>query len=88
MATKTIRIVIKQLEQDGEIYYLGRSPDLFGLTVETDTLDEMLEIAPEVATDLIDVKNERAKKENRETLREVAYQLIYEPLKVHHLQYA
>jgi predicted RNase H-like HicB family nuclease len=53
MAPKVIRIVIKELEQDGEIYYLGRSPDLFGLTVETDTLEEMIEIAPEVAEDLL-----------------------------------
>lgn len=64
MEAKTVRIIIEELEQDGEVYYLGKSPDLPGLVVESDSLSEMMRIAPLVAEDLIEAKKERLTKQN------------------------
>jgi predicted RNase H-like HicB family nuclease len=68
MATKTIRIVIKEMEQDGERYYFAESPDIPNFLAETDTLEEMLEVAPLVMQDLLEVMNERLAKQQHENL--------------------
>jgi predicted RNase H-like HicB family nuclease len=65
METKTIRIVIQEMEQDGEIYYFADSPDIPGFLAETETLKEMLEIAPLVMQDLLEVRNERLAKQKK-----------------------
>jgi predicted RNase H-like HicB family nuclease len=63
MALKTIRITIEEVIEDGEKYYLARSPDVRGFLAQTDTLEEMFTTAPEVMEMLLKVKNERLKKE-------------------------
>ncbi|MDR3169051.1 MAG: DUF1902 domain-containing protein [Candidatus Peribacteria bacterium] len=90
MAAKTIRIVIKEMVEYGETYYLAESPDVPGFLAEADTLPEMFEIAPEVMEDLIDLNNKTMKKYNldRTFLSDFAYKFIYQPAKVRHLSYA
>jgi predicted RNase H-like HicB family nuclease len=41
------------MEQDGEKYYLGRSPDVSGFLVEAETLEEAVRIAPNAYTKFI-----------------------------------
>ncbi|MDR3169612.1 MAG: hypothetical protein LBU27_07940 [Candidatus Peribacteria bacterium] len=63
------------MEQDGEIYYLAKSPDLPGLIVEAESLAEMIKIAPLVAEDLIEAKKERlAKQSSQEVIRKKPFQ--------------
>jgi predicted RNase H-like HicB family nuclease len=63
MALKVIRITIEEVMEDGEKYYLAKSPDVKGFLAQTDTLEEMFTVAPEVMGMLLKVKNERLKKE-------------------------
>lgn len=44
-----------EIEQLPEGPYLGTSPDLPGLVVQTDTVEEIIRLAPDVAQDLISV---------------------------------
>jgi predicted RNase H-like HicB family nuclease len=91
MAAKTIRIVIKEMEQDGETYYLGRSPDLYGFTIQASTIEEAINLVPEVAEDLMEVNRELSSKNPSLQLDfwdKVKYQIIYKPMKVYDLQYA
>jgi hypothetical protein len=91
MTTKTVNIIIRQMEENGEIYYLAESPDLFGLVVEADTLPEIIELVPEVANDLIDSNNQTStphgKANTFELRNNVSYQMTFKPLKVYSLQY-
>jgi len=59
MAQKTIRILIEELEQNGEKYYFGSSPDVSGFLLETDTLEEAIKIAPEIMKNLLEAKRDR-----------------------------
>jgi predicted RNase H-like HicB family nuclease len=90
MAEKIIRIVIKEMVENGETYYLAESPDVKGFLAEADTLPEMFEVAPEVMDDLIDLNNKTMKEYNldRTFLSDVAYKFIYQPIKIRHLSYA
>jgi len=63
MVPKLIRITIEEVVEEGEKYYLARSPDVKGFLAQTDTLEEMYTTAPEVMEMLLKVKNERMKKE-------------------------
>ncbi|MDR0860936.1 MAG: DUF1902 domain-containing protein [Candidatus Peribacteria bacterium] len=92
MATKTIRIVIKEMIEDGErYYYLAKSPDLYGLTVDADNLPEIIETVPQVAEDLMEANKELSSKKPNLQLDFwdiVNYEYIYQPMKTYHLQYA
>jgi predicted RNase H-like HicB family nuclease len=68
MATKTIRISIKEMLENGEKYFLAESPDVPGFLAEAKTLEEMIEIAPLVMQDLLEIRNERLAKERKEHL--------------------
>jgi predicted RNase H-like HicB family nuclease len=57
MVNKVIRISIEEVIEDGEKYYLAKSPDVKGFLAQTDTLEEMFTVAPEVMEMLLKVKN-------------------------------
>jgi predicted RNase H-like HicB family nuclease len=93
MATKTIRIIIKEMIENGERYFLAESPDVSGFLAEADSLEEMVEIAPEVMDELIDLNNTTKDKNHlkqRTILKDFSYQFLYLPAKtkVRHLAYA
>lgn len=92
MAPKTIRIVIKEMLENGERYFLAESPDVSGFLAEADTLEEMVETASEVMDDLIDLNNKTADKYRLDwtVLKDYTYQFLYQPakMKVRHLEYA
>ena len=73
MVSKLIRITIEEVVEDGEKYYLARSPDVRGFLAQTDSLEEMYTTAPEVMEMLLKVKNSRLRKEQekKSTLRKV-----------------
>ncbi|HEX3552604.1 MAG TPA: type II toxin-antitoxin system HicB family antitoxin [Thermoanaerobaculia bacterium] len=52
--------VMLEIEQLPEGPYLGTSPDLPGLVVQADSVQEVLRLAPDVAHDLITVMVETA----------------------------
>jgi predicted RNase H-like HicB family nuclease len=82
MDSKTIRIVIKEMIENGERYFLAESPDVAGFLAEADTLEEMIEVAPEVMDDLIDLNN-RTKSETKlkkwDIIKHFDYQFLYQP---------
>ncbi|MDR2189647.1 MAG: DUF1902 domain-containing protein [Candidatus Peribacteria bacterium] len=91
MATKTIRIVIKEMLENGEKYFLAESPDVQGFLAEADTLEEMIDIAPQVMEDLLEVNQEMSAKDPSLNLvfwNDIKYKIIYKPIKITHLQYA
>jgi predicted RNase H-like HicB family nuclease len=49
----SLRIVVEELKDDGDYRYLASSPDLPNLIVAGDTPDEVLSLAPQVASALI-----------------------------------
>lgn len=49
-----IQIRVEELADGGDYHYLATSPDLPGLLVVGDTAEEVLALAPEVASALID----------------------------------
>jgi len=89
---KNVLILIKEMEENGERYYLATSPDLFGLVVETDNLPEMMDVAPQIANDLIDANNQSAIPHGSDDVFErwtnVKYSVLYKPQKVYSLEYA
>lgn len=68
MSPQTIRIIIEEMEQDGEKYYFWSSPDVSGFILETETLAEAIEIAPEVMKNLLEAKRDRLMKEQKKPL--------------------
>jgi hypothetical protein len=81
MESKIINIIIKEVEQDGERYFLARSLELPWLIVETNTINEMLDTVRDVADDLIE-SNNQYKDElwlDREPIQRAEYQLILHP---------
>jgi predicted RNase H-like HicB family nuclease len=68
MDSKIIRIIIQEMNENGERYYLAESPDVPGFLAEADTIPEMLEIAPLVMQDLLEIRNERLSKQRKENL--------------------
>ena len=55
MATYKITLEIEHLPEGP---YLGTSPDLPGLIVQAETAEEVIRLAPDIATDLIQVMQE------------------------------
>ncbi len=53
MALYDLRIKVEELEDDGDYRFMATSPDLPGLIVAGDTEDEVLALAPQVASALI-----------------------------------
>ena len=49
----SLRIVVEELEDDGDYRYVASSPDLPNLIVAGDTPDEVLSLAPQIASTLI-----------------------------------
>ena len=89
---KDVLILIKEMEENGEKYYLATSPDLFGLVVETDNLQEMMNIVPQIANDLIEANNQSATPQGSDDVFErwtnVKYTVLYKPQQVYSLEYA
>jgi predicted RNase H-like HicB family nuclease len=48
-----LEIEVKELKEGGDYQYMATSPDLPGLIVVGDTADEVLALAPQVASALI-----------------------------------
>ncbi len=53
MVLYDLRLELKELDDAGDYRYLATSPDLPGLIVAGDTPDEVLTLAPQVASALI-----------------------------------
>ncbi len=53
MAFYDLRIKVEKLENDGDYHFMATSPDLPGLTVAGETEEEVLALAPQVASALI-----------------------------------
>jgi predicted RNase H-like HicB family nuclease len=53
MELYSLRIVVEELKDDGDYRYVASSPDLPNLIVAGDTPDEVLSLAPRVASTLI-----------------------------------
>lgn len=53
MEIYSLRIVVEELDDTGDYKYLATSPDLPNLIVAGDTPDEVLGLAPQVASALI-----------------------------------
>jgi len=53
MEIYNLRIVVEELDDTGDYKYLATSPDLPNLIVAGDTPDEVLGLAPQVASALI-----------------------------------
>lgn len=53
MQLYSLRIVVEELKDDGDYRFLATSPDLPNLIVAGDTADEVLTLAPQVASALI-----------------------------------
>ena len=54
--------VILEIEQLPEGPFLGTSPDLSGLVIQADSVEEVLRLAPDVAHDLLGVMVETQQK--------------------------
>jgi predicted RNase H-like HicB family nuclease len=78
MVSNIIRITIEEVMEDGERYYLARSPDVKGFLAQTATLEEMFTIAPEVMEMLLKAKNKRLEQEQakKEMLRHMPKLLL------------
>jgi len=48
-----IEIKIEELKDDGDYAYMATSPDLPGLIVAGDSVEEVMELAPQIASSLI-----------------------------------
>jgi predicted RNase H-like HicB family nuclease len=48
-----LRINVEKLQDDGDYSYMASSPDLPNLIVAGDTVDEVLALAPQIASALI-----------------------------------
>lgn len=79
MAEKVIRIVIKEMLEDGEKYYLAKSPDVPGFLAETDTLEEMMKVAPEVMEMVLEMEKEDEEKQQVKNnfFQKVVYDINY-----------
>jgi hypothetical protein len=91
METKIIRIVIQERIEEGERYFLAKSPDLYGLNVDASSLPEIIEIVPQVAEDLMGANKELSLKNPELQLDfwdNVKYEFLYKPIKTYTLQYA
>ncbi|MDR0282207.1 MAG: DUF1902 domain-containing protein [Candidatus Peribacteria bacterium] len=90
MVPKVIKIEIKEMFENGERYYLAKSPDVPGFLAEADTLEEMMKVAPEVMEMILelDKKDEQRKQMNRDLFQKVIYDLYYNTKIPSHLQYA
>lgn len=53
MEIYNLRLVVEELKDDGDYKYLATSPNLPNLIVAGDTPDEVLALAPQVASALI-----------------------------------
>jgi len=53
MTLYDLRITIEELNDGGDYRYMATSPDLPNLIVVSDTVDEVLSLAPQVAAALI-----------------------------------
>ncbi len=60
-----IKLKIEKLEEKGKEYFVATSEDLQGLVAESDTLDETIEIAEDIAYILLE-HNRHHKKANFE----------------------
>jgi len=90
MVEKKIKIIIKEMNENGERYYLAESPDVPGFLAEADTLEEMRKIAPEVMEMVLemDEKERLQRKMKGDLLQKVVYDLYYNAQVPSHLQYA
>jgi predicted RNase H-like HicB family nuclease len=90
MTPKVIRIVIEEIVEDGEKYYLAKSPDVQGFLAETETLDEMLKVAPEVMEMILELDKEIEEENHpqKNLWQKVIYDINYNTKLVSHLQYA
>ena len=68
MSPKVIRITIEEIVQDGEKYYLARSPDVRWFLTQTDTIEEMMELAPQVMSDFLEASKKIMEKEQEKKL--------------------
>ncbi len=66
-----LAIEVEELEDDGDYRYVATSPDLPNLIVVGDTIEEVLELAPNVASVLI-ASIQAAGDQMPETLRPVS----------------
>lgn len=57
-----ITLSVQQRAENNEMYYLATSPDVQGLVVEGETLEETLQIASELAPELLLLQKQRQKK--------------------------
>lgn len=53
MGIYELQLTIEELNDDGDYRYLATSPDLPNLLVAGDTVDEVLSLAPQIASALI-----------------------------------
>jgi predicted RNase H-like HicB family nuclease len=93
MAPQIITITIEEVVEDGEKYYLARSPEVRGFLAETSTLEEMFTVAPQVMSEFLEASRrilakEKAKQNFLEKymLGKVVYTLNYQVQP--HLQFA
>ena len=89
MAPKVIRIIIQEMNENGEKYYLGKSPDVSGFLIEADTLEEAVRIAPEVMEMMLEMEKEDEQKQqtHNNLFQKVIYDINYNTKIVSHLQY-
>ncbi|MDR0607956.1 MAG: hypothetical protein LBG52_06545 [Candidatus Peribacteria bacterium] len=85
MEPEVIRITIEEVVEDGEKYYLARSPDVRGFLAETATLAEMFMVAPQVMSEFLEASKrilvrEKAKENFLEKymLNKIIYNLSYQ----------
>ncbi len=55
---KLINLIVEKREENGETYFLATSDDVQGLVVEWETLEGTIELAHDLAKDLLAVQKE------------------------------
>jgi predicted RNase H-like HicB family nuclease len=87
MAERTITILIKEMVENNEKYYLAESPDVPNFFAEADTLEEIVNIAPEVMEMIL--KLDRKKESRSKNLfQKVVFDMNYTKKVASHLQLA
>lgn len=74
-----IKLQIEKLEENGEEYYLATSDDIQGLVAEGKTIEEVIEIASDLARIMLELDAELNNQPNLATLpNQFEYPLILE----------
>jgi predicted RNase H-like HicB family nuclease len=90
MAPKVINIIIKEVKENNDTYYLAESPDVENFFAEADSLEEILKIAPEVMEMILELDRKKAVKENTQQhlFQKVIFDMKYRRKVDSHLQFS